>query len=61
MLSFTNDELLALLNNRARYEDKISARAAERIATAIDLLKRTRTYPEVAERDEIDAFLKLSN
>jgi hypothetical protein len=61
MLSFTNEELLALLQNRARYEDRIAARAADRLATALDLLRRTRTYPDAQERDEIDAFLRLSN
>lgn len=61
MLRFTNDELVALLHNRARFEDRIAARAADRLATALDLLRRTRTYPEAGERAEIEAFLKLSN
>lgn len=38
-LKFTNDELLALLDNRAAFGDAISRRAAERLREALAIAR----------------------
>ena len=60
-LTFTHDELLELLRNRARAGDRIDARAADRLDHAIDLLKRARTLDDADFKATIDAFLQTNN
>lgn len=60
-LSFNNDELLELLHNRARFDDRVAGRAAERLEQAIDLLKRARTFDDAGFKEVIDDFLAQSN
>ena len=60
-LSFTHEELLELLRNRAKSGDRIDARAADRLAQAIDLLTRAHASGDLGFNDEIGAFLKTNN
>ena len=58
--TFDNGELLDLLRNRAKFEDRIAQRAAHRLAAALELLRRAHAAaPQLAA--EIDALLNLSD